>query len=377
MLVLKRSSPNGKGIELKLKIEHADDIWCLYNILTKGDRIESFTSRKVKIENSAGVVVKQEIKKFNLKIEIEKITYISSYDDLEINGRNISPNEYVKIGQYHTLDIRPNSVVTISKNEWDYFCQEKLNESTNIKNHAEQAFLIMDIGSAKLYMILRYITKEVFSLTVNIPKRKAFNNKITPAEKATQSFFIKVLDKVAASINFEVAQSIIVAGPGFTRDDFIKFIVDKSLTLNHIEVHKNISKFISCASTFSDKCAINEVLSDPVLSKKIGAIHFLQHDKALESLRKRFQDNNDTVALGLEKVFEASDAGAIETLLLTNNVIREADSNKRKHIQTLVDHTKRQGGQVYFLSDCHHASEFVKHLSGVVGLLRFTLDQVE
>lgn len=95
--------------------------------------------RKVKKESPLVASVKQEVKKFNIKLLIEvgrqpstpknvqRITYASSQDDLQVSGKNIADNPFVKvcfsrrivinmqIGQYHTAEIRLHSKITLKK----------------------------------------------------------------------------------------------------------------------------------------------------------------------------------------------------------------------------------------------------------------------
>lgn len=365
--------PNG-GIVLSLTAENPDDIWCIYNLLSEGDEIVAFTSRKVKKENSNATSVKQEIKKFNIHLAIEKITYASSDDDLQVSGKNISDNPYVKIGQYHTAEIRTHSKITLTKNNWNSYYNDKLNEITNFKNQAEQIFLVLDSGKASLYMILRYLTKEAFTLSYNIPHRKSSNLRHSHHDAAVENFFKAVIKKINDVINFEVTRSVVITGPGFTKNGFFDYLKENCSKLGYDTLNKNLKSFIVCNSTSSDQRAISEVLANQSFAAKINDQLYVQHNKAIEILRKRLEDNEDTIAIGVEDVLRAIELGAVDAIIITEDLIRHGLTERRKQIHKLIEDAKSQGGKVYYLSDKHFSSEFIKNLTGIAALLRLAID---
>ncbi|UKJ90335.2 eukaryotic peptide chain release factor [Theileria orientalis] len=373
MKILHKHKTHTGGIQLKLLIENHDDLWFLYNIAFKGDVIESFTSRKIKTENCNSICVKQEIKKFNIRLCIESVEYTSSYDDVHIVGTNVSENPYVKIGQYHTLDIHPNSTVTLFKDEWNKFCDEKLSNVLNVSKNAEQAFLVIDNGMATLFLVSQYITRQVFKLSHNIPIRKVSTNKVNTTTKSSEVFYKMILDKIDTQLDFGIIRMVVVTGPGIIKDLFYEYMKNNSLNLNHLNVHKNINRFVVCNSSFSDKNAINEVLSNPAHSSKLSDVFYVEHNKVIDELKKRLEMNDDKVCFGYDDILKAVHMGAVECVLVSDNIIREANSTERKRLNELVEEVKNFGGKAYFFSDGHCSTEYVKNLTGLISLLRYPL----
>ena len=54
-----------------------------------------------------------------LTITIEKTDFDTQAGALHVAGRVSEENKYVKMGQYHTLDLETQRNVTIIKDEWD------------------------------------------------------------------------------------------------------------------------------------------------------------------------------------------------------------------------------------------------------------------
>ncbi|CDR96916.1 eRF1 domain 3 family protein, putative [Babesia bigemina] len=375
MQVHKRSRTPSGGIVLAVTAENPDDIWCIYNLLAEGDEIVVFTSRKVKRENVSSGAVSQEVKKFNIHLSIERITYASSDDDLQVSGKNISDNPYVKIGQYHTAEIRLHSKITLTKQVWNSYYADKLREATDLAGQAEQAFLVLDTGKASLFLVLRYLTKEAFTITHNIPNRKISDIRYSHHQKAEESFFKAVIQKLHDSINFEVTRTVIITGPGFTKTSFYEYLRDNLIRLGYNDLHRHLKSFVVCGSTSSDRRAIGEVLSNESFAERLCSHHYVEHNRAVEALRKRLEANDDTVAIGLEDVIRATELGAVETVLISEDLIRKGSTETRKRVHKFIEDAKNQGARAFYFSDEHFSSEFLRTLTGVAALLRFDIGE--
>ncbi|GIX60673.1 mRNA surveillance protein pelota [Babesia caballi] len=389
MQVHKRSRTPSGGIVLVLTPENPDDIWCVYNLLAEGDEIIVFTSRKVKKENADTGAVKQEVKKFNIHLSIERITYASSDDDLQVSGKNLTDNPYVKvrgssntfwtsnqIGQYHTAEIRVHSKITLTKRDWNSYYSDKLKEATDVTNQAEQAFLVLGNGRASLYFILKYLTKEAFTVTHNIPARKISNLRFSHHEKAVEAFFRTVTQRLSEVVNFDVTRTVVITGPCFTKNNFYEYLQANLVKLGHGQLHRHLKNFVVCGSTSADRRAIGEVLSNEAFAARISGQHYLEHNRAVDALRKRLEANDDTVAIGLDDVVHATELGAVECMLISEGLIRSGSTDQRKRVHRLIDDVKKQGARAFYFSDEHFSSEFLRNLTGVVALLRFVIEDL-
>ena len=51
---------------------------------------------------------------------------------MRISGKNIVENDFVKIGQSHTMDIELNREISISKKYWDLIHLKRIEDSTGL-----------------------------------------------------------------------------------------------------------------------------------------------------------------------------------------------------------------------------------------------------
>lgn len=119
MRILKQEiSGKDQSGRLKVQAEEAEDMYHLYNIISIGDAIESSTVRNYTREGSTGSTTKSRVHT-TLTIATEKVEFDAERCSLRIAGKNIVENEFVKLGQYHTIDIEISQPFSITKDCWD------------------------------------------------------------------------------------------------------------------------------------------------------------------------------------------------------------------------------------------------------------------
>lgn len=142
---------------------------------------------------------------------------------LRINGRNIVENKWVKLGQYHTLDLELNRPFTLYKPEWDLIALQTITDATDITKRAEIAAVVMQDGLANLCLIMESLTITRQRIEVVIPKK--WKGTTSGHDKAMIRFFEQVYQALLRHVNFEVVKVIILASPAFVRVRFEQFLV--------------------------------------------------------------------------------------------------------------------------------------------------------
>lgn len=107
----------------------------------------------------------------SLKIRVERIEFDSEQCSLRLNGRNVSENEHVKMGQYHTLDIEREHPFSLEKECWDSVYLQQLDEACDPSSKAELAAVVMQEGLANLCLITSAMTLIKATVQHNVTKR--------------------------------------------------------------------------------------------------------------------------------------------------------------------------------------------------------------
>ena len=75
----------------------------------------------------------------------------------------------------------------------------------------------------------------------------------------------------------------------------------------------------------------------------------------------------------MEDVENAKNLGAIETLLITDKLLRINDVEKRKKLDALLKDIENARGKIVIISSLHSAGEQLESFGSMVALLRFEL----
>jgi protein pelota len=265
-----------------VSLEKEDDMYHLYNIINNGDRITSSTVRAVIHESNSGSTTKQRMK-ITLKITVEYITFDTDSCSLHIKGKCCEENEYVKIGQYHTIDIELNQTFTVEKECWDMVHLKILDDACDSTNTAEIAAVMMQDGLANICIVGNTMTLVKCKIEKHLPKKRQSNEIYM---KARNKFFDEVYLAITRYINFEHIKVLIIASPGYVKDDFVTFMSNKSAKQNdnYYSMHK--SKIIKLHASSGYKKSLDEILGSDEISSQLVNFKAIDETKAL----KRFYD---------------------------------------------------------------------------------------
>ena len=86
-----------------------------------------------------------------LTITIEKTDFDTQAGALHVAGPVSEENKYVKMGQYHTLDLELQRNVTIIKEEWDSVALDRVKEACDATKKAEIGAVVLHEGTAYFF----------------------------------------------------------------------------------------------------------------------------------------------------------------------------------------------------------------------------------
>src|SRR3989338_4799207 len=141
--------------EAKVKVENADDLWYLNQIVEKNDLVKGKTFRKIKIGDETQR--KQEVvkKPVLLLMQVEKVEFSKFSNALRISGLVREGPEDVPLGSYHTFNIEENSIIKIIKKKWLGFQIDKLKEASK-ETQARILICVHDREEAYFALMKKY-----------------------------------------------------------------------------------------------------------------------------------------------------------------------------------------------------------------------------
>ncbi|MCI4371052.1 MAG: mRNA surveillance protein pelota, partial [Thermoplasmata archaeon] len=211
------------------------------------------------------------------------------------------------------------------------------------------AFLSLDDEEALVAQLHQYGVRELATI------RAPGHGKMFPSGDGRSAFFDEILEKLRLT---ELGEALVVVGPGFTRETFVEYLKARDPAL--------ASKVFSHGTAHAGMHGIHEALKAGVGAKVFGESRVAFETRWVEKMLEAIATNR-SCAYGPAEVAEAIEAGAVETLLISDAVVRDAG------IEDMMRDVESARGTVVLVSSHHEAGQILEGLGGIAALLRFAI----
>ena len=258
MKILKKYIERDRSGYVRLSTDDLEDIWHVYNLIMVGDKVQASTERRIQNESLDSKTSSERIK-ITLTIRVETVDPDLQRGTLRLSGRTVEENKHVKMGSYHTLDLELFKPFAIHKEEWDSIALAQVEEMTKVHSKAELAAIVLQEGLANVCLLTDSLTIVVQRIEVSIPKkRKGFSN--SQQEKALARFHDQIYQAMLQHLNLEKLKCIIIASPGFLKENLMAYIMDQAVREDRRAVIEAKSKFTLVHCSSGHKIALHEAL---------------------------------------------------------------------------------------------------------------------
>ncbi len=374
MKLLRRDIARDGSGSVKLVPEEAEDMWHVYNLVATGDRVEAVTVRKVMRQTASGGGEAERVR-LKLEVEVETVEYDKVASVLRVRGKNITENEHVRLGAYHTMELDQQRPFALTKTVWDSMAIDYLKQACDPAASADVVAVMMQEGLANICLVGQSITTVKARIETSIPRKRG--PAIAGYDKALNKFFENVLQAVLRHVNFTVVRCLVIASPGFTKDQFYDYMMLEATRRELRGLIENKSKIILAHSSSGYKHSLKEILSAPTVMVQIKDTKAAKEVKAMEDFFTMLSNDPSRAFYGPGHVEAAHERLAVQTLLITDELFRSADIVTRRKYVDLVESVKAGGGEVYIFSSMHVSGEQLGQLTGIAAILRFPLPDLE
>ena len=336
MQIISRDLKNGV---IKLRVQSLDDLWHLERIIEPGDFVRARTLRKTQIKRGKEII-EGDRKPVTLVIRAEKTGFHPDTGKLRITGPITAGPKDVDIGSHHTIQVEPGLVLTITK-EWKKPHLERLERAKT--REPELLVMLIDREQANF--------AELTAAGVNFLGTKHYK-KTRDVEEKRGEFYRELLDYLLKQKH----EAIILAGPGFEPENFLKFAKEKNPVL--------VKKIFLEKASDTGRAGIQEVIRKSK-NKTLHLTRVARETQVVEVFLERIARDGLAV-YGKKETLNALKMGAVETLLVSESMLSESES--------LMELAEKQKSGVMVISNTHEAGERFLNLGGIGGLLRFRPD---
>lgn len=335
--------------------ETLDDLWHLSHIVEVGDSVSSKTTRRIQDNTGDKLRSDRGVKKtFTLRIDVENITFHIFTGKLRLTGViTKGPEDLIPLGSYHTVEVKLNTPITIKKEKWANWALKRLNQAIEASKKLAAIIVLLEDDTATLGLMRQFGIEYYGPIKGSVSGKHIVDKN---RSKAITQFYEKVIESVN---KFHDIQNIVVAGPGFVKNDFYDYIKNK---------HKDLADKAIIESTGSGgRVGIHEVLKKGTVEKLTVENRVASEMVAINNLLEEIGKNSSKVAYGEKETVKAINLGAVKQLLVLDSAVAINDMGN------LMDMVENMNGEVMVISSQHEGGEQLKGLGSMAAILRYEI----
>ena len=336
--------------EIKLMPENLDDIWHLFNIIEEKDLIRAVTFRTDEQKDDKIRTKKTEKKRMKIGLRVSEVKFHEFSDRLRIHGTiEEGPQD---LGSFHTLNINADKLdkLSIVKENWKEYQLERIDDAVKHSKQAIITFLSIDEDTATVAVLRQSGVQWIADISSH-RSGKMFESKDTEKEYIGDILSVIKQNKTKESI-------IVIVGPGFAKEHFVKFGKEKDPEL--------FEKYVIHTTGNSGMNGINEAIKTGVIKQitKENRVAFETElvEKLFEEIKK-----DGFATYGEEEVRNAILSGAVERLLITDKHVRN------KTGEELLTLSKQNKSEFTIINTIHETGKKFEGIGGIGALLRFKI----
>ncbi|MDE1873640.1 MAG: mRNA surveillance protein pelota [Candidatus Micrarchaeota archaeon] len=339
MKVIRYSEGTGT---LKLVPGSFDDLYLLARVIGSGDRVTATTYRRFR-PNEGDVGEQKEVV---IELLVEKVEIDKNAQKLRLMGKIISgrPMEYVKLGGYHTTTVGEGDAITIWKEEWKAYVLGMIKKAVADSRKPRLGVVAVDDEKATFAYVRGYgidIVTELYSKLSKRLKQKDF-------EQARDAYFDGMAKKIAG-MQVDV---VVIAGPGFMKDDFKRYVENKRIELG--------KKVAYTSASDAERSGIREAIQSDSVSR------LLENEK----VKKEFALLNEFLAglnvgasySGVEKITNALAQYEVGTILVNDSVLNDPE------IKAVLDSAYVQKVEIEVFNSDDDAGSQLRNFHGIAAI---------
>ena len=350
MRIIKQDTKEGF---IEVVPETLDDLWHLSHIIEEGDNASSKTTRRIQDNTGDKLRSDRGVKKtFYLGLDIENIAFHLFTGKLRLTGViTKGPEDLIPLGSHHTLEVKLNTPITIRKGRWPKWAIKRLNQAIDASKKLSAIIIVLEDDTATIGL-MRQFGIEYYGLIKGHVSGKRIIDK--NRQKNITQFYEKVIESIE---KFDSIQNIVIAGPGFVKNDFYDYLKDKYKDLAKISVIE--------ATGCGGRNGISEVLKKGTVEKLTSENRVALEMGAINNLLGEIGKNSSKIAYGVKQTKDAINLGAVSQLLILDTKVAS------ENMGDLMDMVENMKGEVMVVSSEHEGGQQLESLGGMAAILRY------
>jgi stalled ribosome rescue protein Dom34 len=298
-----------------------------------------------------------ERKKMWIQLSVGKTEHQSFTDTLRIHGTIMQAP--IDIGMHHThvVELRDEVVLT-AQNGFSKLDRDLLDESIKASEQGQVALLVVEGDEVILFFVTGRGLRESATWTMRGGGKRG---DLRQREGIASRFRQTIVDGLTQQL--EEGMPLVICGPGKSRD---RMLAD-------LKAAGHRRTMMSVGTTMGGRGAANDVLRNGSAGALLAEHHMVKEVSMLQEAWGRISTNG-AVAYGSASILKAVKEGAVETLLVGADLLRDENEDcDGTPWATVVGTVETFSGTVIQCSSDHDDGEQLLGFGGAVALLRYRM----
>ncbi|MDN5310135.1 MAG: protein pelota [Methanolobus sp.] len=346
MRVTNRSMRGREG-EISVTTETLDDLWHLKYIIENGDLVFALTKRKADTASDKLRPEKAEKVNVRLGLRVNGLEFHRFSNRLRIHG---VIEQGMDTGQHHTFNIEEGTNLSIIKT-WKKDQLERIDEAEAASKRPKVVLVAVEEGDADIGLVRHYGIEMYSHICQSSGKGEGSLRDV---------FFHEIVEKLVTAASG--SEAIVVSGPGFTKEDFIKYLQSKQPELASRALVEDTSSIgMSGFQEVLRRGAVDRITEESRIARESTLMDELLREIAIQG----------KAAYGIDEVRTAQDYGSIDTLLVADEFLRE--EREKGDIDSFLQSVEHSQGRIVIFSTIFEPGHKLLALGGIAALLRFKI----
>ena len=339
--------------KMLLQVESRDDLWCLYNVLDPGDLVTARTLREVKVND------KSSRKPMMLKVRVEKVEFQPYTDKLRIKGVVVEgPDEFGVVGSRHSIAVGEGSEILIEKEKWSRHELDRIFKASS-RRPLQVLVIGIDLDEVAFVLPRDYGLELVAEARLDLPGKREPSKR----EEALKERIREIVEKAKELIQRLNLKAVAIVGPGFVKDYLAREVASST----------SVKVYVDSASIGGYQ-GVKEAIRRGVLRRILKDIDLVEEAELMDELLLHVSKGDGRAAYGLEEVRKMADCGAVDKLLVLDELLRSPDPNLRNKVEEIMETAEKRGARVKIFSSLEEPGQQLKSMGGLAAILRYSLD---
>ena len=336
--------------------DSTEDLWHLQYIVEPGDIVASETSRRLQRDDDHLRDTGGTRETIYATLEVDEVEFQRFADRLRISGTIVECSREDQLGFHHTINVDIHDELELEK-RFKPDQRERLREAEAATGEPDVTVITVEEGRADVFDVAQSGATHRATFVSGSGKRSGASTRR------------ELFADVAGVVERSDADAIVLAGPGFVKDDCADYLHDAN-----IEGADDI-RTVDTSST--GERGVQEVLTRGVIDDVRSETRLGREAAVVDELLERLRTDPGAVTYGPEETAKAVEYGAVSTLAVVDEVLlreRTDDAEWSLDLDGLVERVEQQGGTVRVLTGDGEPGRQLESLGGIAALLRYAIE---